>query len=84
MLARTRDPLVRILGFALLYGSAFAFLCLVPGISPGRALAVGVFAAWGVILLRSGPTWWCPECWFEMPRREAHPLGAAQTTRRYG
>jgi len=77
MLARKRDPLVRMFGFVVLYGSIFALLLFLPNIGIYEALAFGIIAAWGVVLMRSSPTWWCRECWFEMPRREPHASSMA-------
>jgi len=65
MQARTRDPLLRMLGFLVLYASCFSFLWLLPRMRPSTGLTLGALAVWGIFLMRSAPTKWCPGCWFE-------------------
>jgi len=64
MIARARDPLVRCLGFMLLYVSAVLLLLWLPTLDPGRVLAVVVLASSGCVIMRRREELWCAECWY--------------------
>jgi hypothetical protein len=67
MRSRTRDPLVRALGLALIYGSAVLLLLFLPVLALPGILALALLAARGLMLLPRAPSQWCPQCWYVHP-----------------
>ena len=62
---RRRDPLARMFGMLVVYASCFVFLLLLPKIATEAALTAGLFAVWGIYLMRGETSEWCPGCWYE-------------------
>jgi thiol:disulfide interchange protein len=65
MVLRWRDPLVRFLGFLLLYCAAFLAITWLPGLWLERGASVLIIAVCGWLLMRNRKLRWCPQCWLE-------------------
>ena len=64
LVERTRDPLVRAGGLALLYAAAMMLLTWLPSLTPWKAAAVLDLALGGVRGARARRSLWCPGCWY--------------------
>ena len=70
LVERSRDPLWRVLGLALVYLAALLLVVALPGVGWGIVAAAVILSVCGLALARNTKTLWCPGCWFETDKAQ--------------
>ena len=70
LVERSRDPLWRVLGLALVYLAALLLVFALPGVGWGTVAAAVILSVFGLALARNTRTLWCPCCWFETDKAQ--------------